>query len=148
MPLRVRRVEGLHAAIGLALVFLAGRKPFAAFSASELARTVAGQVRRGHCLMAFEGDRIVGYLGWACFSRADALEFRRTQVLPPESRADGTEVVWLLTAAASAPGALRLLLSEGRARYPGWRVMGVRHQPGRGAVQFDVPIQARFKGNA
>lgn len=139
----VRQVEGRHLALGLALPYLAARQPFAAFQAGELTRTVAAQVLRGHYLMAFEGARLVGYLGWACYSADDAAAYARSLVPPPEDRASGQGVVWLLTAAATVPAALDAMLRDGRRRYPGWRVMGVRHRGNGKVVMFDQPIRQR-----
>lgn len=139
----LRRVEGRHLAMGLALPYLAARQPFAAFQAGELTRTVAGQILRGHYLMAFEGARLVGYLGWACYSPEDAAAFARSLQAPPDARADGQGVVWLQTAAAGSSPALGAMLAQGRARYGGWRVMGVRHRRNGRVVVFDQPIRAR-----
>ena len=139
----LRQVEGRHLAMGLALPYLAARQPFAAFQAGELTRTVAGQILRGHYLMAFEGARLVGYLGWACYSPADAAAYARSLTAPPDDRANGQGVVWLLTAAATFPEALEAMLRGGRRRYMGWRVMGVRHRRNGSVVVFDQTIRRR-----
>ncbi|MEO3472972.1 hypothetical protein AAFN86_13970 [Roseomonas sp. CAU 1739] len=139
----VRQVDGRHLAMGLALPYLAARQPFAAFQAGELTRTVAGQILRGHYLMAFEGARLVGYLGWACYSPADAAAYAASLEAPPDSRANGQGVVWLLMAAATMPEALDTMLRDGRRRYAGWRAMGVRHRRNGRVVVFDQPIRLR-----
>lgn len=139
----VRRVEGRHLAMGLALPYLAARQPFAAFQAGDLTRTVAGQILRGHYLMAFEANRLVGYLGWACYGPEDAAAYARTLEAPPDDRADGHGVVWLLTAAAGSPAALEAMLRDGRRRYAGWRVMGVRHRRNGRILVFDQAIRER-----
>jgi hypothetical protein len=142
-PLTVRQVEGRHLAMGLALPYLAAREPFASFGAGELTRTVAGQILRGHYLMAFAGSRLVGYLGWACYAPEDAAAYARSLVAPPEERSNGQGVVWLLNAAAGSAQALEAMLRHGRTRYAGWRVMGVRHRRGGKVVVFDQPIRLR-----
>jgi hypothetical protein len=139
----VRQVDGRHLAMGLALPYLAARQPFAAFPAGDLVRTVAGQILRGHYLMAFEGSRLVGYLGWAHYDRADALAFARSLQPPPEDRANGRDVAWVQTAAATFHAALDALVLEGRARHEGWRAMGVRHRRNGGVVVFDKAIRLR-----
>lgn len=139
--LAVQRVGNRHLAMGLALPYLAARQPFAAFGAGELTRTVAGQILRAHYLMAFDGARLVGYLGWACYSAADAAAYARSLEAPPDDRADGHGVVWLLTAAATTPAALQAMLQDGRRRYAGWRVMGVRHRRHGRMVVFNQPIR-------
>lgn len=139
----VRQVEGRHLAMGLALPYLAARQPFAAFKAGELTRTVAGQILRGHYAMAFEANRLVGYLGWACYGPEDAAAYARTLEAPPDDRADGHGVVWLLTAAATFPAALDAMLRDGRRRYRGWRVMGVRHRRNGAVVRFNRLVRCR-----
>lgn len=139
----VRQVEGRHLAMGLALPYLAARQPFAAFQAGDLTRTVAGQILRGHYLMAFDANRLVGYLGWACYGPEDAAAYAHSLEAPPDERANGQGIVWLLTAAATVPEALEAMLRDGRRRYPGWRVMGVRHRRNGKVVVFDQPIRPR-----
>lgn len=139
----LRQVEGRHLAMGLALPYLAARHPFTAFQAGELTRAVAGHILRGHYLMAFAGDRLVGYLGWACYSPADAAAYARSLEAPPDDRANGQGVVWLMTAAATMPDALAAMLDHGRARYAGWRAMGVRHRRNGRTVLFNQPIRRR-----
>lgn len=141
--LELRELASRSATIGTALQFLARRAPFRGFSAGTLVPTVAGQVTRGHYLLALEGRRVAGYLGWAMYDREDALAFARTGTAPPEDRCQGRDVVWLLTLAATERAAMDLMLAEGRRRYAGLRVMGVRHKPGGRAVVFDQPIRNR-----
>jgi hypothetical protein len=93
--------------------------------------------------MAFDASRLVGYLGWACYSPEDAAAYARSLEAPTDARADGQGVVWLLTAAAGTPQALDAMLAQGRARYGGWRVMGVRHRRNGRIVVFDQPIRPR-----
>mgnify|MGYP001767845885 CR=1 FL=1 len=139
--LSLRRIEGRHLAMGLALPYLAARQPFAAFQAGELTRTVAGQILRGHYLKAFEANRLVGYLGWACYNPEDAAAYARSLEAPPADRANGQGVVWLLTVAATFPAALEAMLRDGRRRYAGWRAMGVRHRRNGAVVTFNQPIR-------
>lgn len=142
-PLSTRQVEGRHLAMGLALPYLAARQPFAAFQAGELTRTVAGQILRGHYLMAFEANRLVGYLGWACYSPEDAAAYASSLEAPPDDRANAQGVVWLLTAAATFPAALDAMLRDGSRRYQGWRVMGVRHRRNGAVVRFNQMVRRR-----
>lgn len=140
--LELRQLGSRQAAIGVALQFLARREPFRHFVTGTLVPTVAGQVLRGHYLLALDGLRVAGYLGWALYDQQDALTFARTGTAPPEDRCRGKDVVWLLSVAATERAALDLMLAEGRRRYAGLRVMGVRHKPGGKAVVFDQPIRA------
>jgi hypothetical protein len=143
MPIVVRRIPDRMAALGAAARYLAGRQPFASFTAGSFIGTLAGQVGRGHCLFALDGLAVRGYLGWALLDTAEAERFARTGAPPPDAACRGRDVVWLLTAATDSALALKALLAAGRAEYPGLRVMGTRHKPGGRRVVFSQHIPRR-----
>jgi hemolysin-activating ACP:hemolysin acyltransferase len=139
--IQIRTMPGRYQALGVALHYLARRPPFSEFKATELVRTIDAQLDRGHCRFAVEGTTVVGYLGWALYDEADAATFARTGQPPDNSRANGHDVVWILTAAASDDGALLALIRNLRSQHAGKRIMGIRHRrPGRRVV-FDRVLQ-------
>jgi hypothetical protein len=139
----VTRMRDDQAALGVAAHFLARRKPFAGFRAGELVPTIAHQVQSKRYMMAFEGGRIIGFLGWDLYGIEAAERFARTLAPPKRGEEGGEEVVWLLIAAAEGRSALPLMLAAGRRLYPGRRVMGVRHRPGGKPVVFRATIRPR-----
>jgi hemolysin-activating ACP:hemolysin acyltransferase len=132
----VRRIKDPFTALGIATHFLAHRQPFAGFRAAELLATLDGQIRREHYLMAFDGQRMAGFIGWALFDRATADHLVQTRQAPSNEVAarfkDGGDVVWLLTVASVSKAALRSLMTAGGNLYPGKPVLGVRHDPAGG----------------
>jgi hypothetical protein len=52
-------------ALGHAVALLHRTEPFASYKFGRFTAAIAGQVRRGHYIFTFEGERIVGYFGWA-----------------------------------------------------------------------------------
>lgn len=131
----VRTLAGRWPPLGVALHFLARREPFARFPSSALVRTVWGEIERGHYRFALSGDRVVGYLGWALYDAADARAFAAGGPPPGDDKAQGRDVVWILTAAGDE--ALLPMYRALRALYPGRRLMGVRHKPGGRRVVYD-----------
>jgi hemolysin-activating ACP:hemolysin acyltransferase len=141
--IHIRTLPGRFQALGEALHYLSRRPPFSDFKATELVRTIDAQLERRHYRFAVEGTTVVGYLGWALYDLQDAVAFTRTGQPPDNSRANGRDVVWILTAATSGSGALLALIEDLRSQHAGKRVMGVRHRrPGRRVV-FDRVLQPR-----
>jgi hypothetical protein len=93
-------------------------------------------------MMAFDGGRLVGFLGWDLYGADAAERFAATLRPPPRGEEGGEDVVWLLIAAAEQRRALTLMLEAGRQLHPGRRVMGVRHKPGGRPVVFRATIRA------
>ncbi|MFB2552315.1 hypothetical protein [Ensifer soli] len=127
----VRRLRDPFTALGVALHFLGQRAPFSTFKAADLVSTVDGQIRREHYLMALDGQKVAGYIGWALFDNETADRLTATGEQPSNDLAakfaKGGDAVWLLTVAATRTDALRKLLAAGRSLYPGKRILGVRH---------------------
>lgn len=127
----IRQVRDPYMALGIATHFLAHRAPFSRFRAGELLATLDGQIHRKHYLFAFEGPRVVGYLGWALFDEATANHLAAT-MQPPSNElaarfAKSGDVGWVLTAAALTPAALHALAAAAKRLHPVKYVYGVRH---------------------
>lgn len=128
-PLAILRPRDTLATLGMAIHFLAQREPFASFPSKVLATTVDGEIRRGHYLMAFEGRRLVGFIGWVMLSHATAERFARSLVAPAPEEMRGEDVAWILTVGATSRAVLVPLVRAARHLHPHCRVMGVRHRP-------------------
>lgn len=144
----VTRMKDRQAALGVALHFLARRKPFSAFAAEQLVLSVARHVDSRRYMMAFRDGRLVGFLGWEIYGTEVAERFARTLVPPKRGEEGGGEVVWLMIAAAEERRALALMLDAGRRLHPGLIVMGVRHKPGGRPAVFRGRIRPPAAGCA
>ncbi|MFN0193773.1 MAG: hypothetical protein ACKVP5_17670 [Aestuariivirga sp.] len=133
------------AALAAATHFLARRAPFDQFGFGPLVLSLDAQVKHKTYLFAFEGVKVVGYLGWAMLDAARAEIFAREGRIPGYDETGGDDVVWLLVAGATSKKALDAMLEAGRKRYAGKRIMGVRHKPGGRVVKFDKIIRLRNK---
>lgn len=122
----VRPAAPRFQALGLAAYYLAHRKPFADMATGSLVPTLDGQIRRGHALIAFDGSRVVGYLGWSLYSIEEALSFARTGQAPVDAPRDRGDVVWVTTVAANARTVLFALAREARRRNEGRSLMAIR----------------------
>lgn len=144
MVMEVRRLGSPLAALGAAAQFVGQRRPFADFRAAVLIDTLRGQVMRGHYLVALEGQRLQGYIGWAMLETAVAERIARHGGAPTEAEAAaGTAVVWVQTVAATQRASLLACVNRLRTLHPGLRVMGVRHGRHGKVVIFDSVILPR-----
>ena len=66
--LEIKQAAPRFPALGLAMYYLCHRKPFSDMSSSAIIPVVDGQIRRGHALIAMQGPRAVGYLGYGAAS--------------------------------------------------------------------------------
>jgi hemolysin-activating ACP:hemolysin acyltransferase len=126
----LRRLPGHANSLGVACHFVARLEPFASFRSADLVRTLDAQIERQHYLFALEGKRVLGYCGWALYDKAVAERFARGGPPPPNALAQGSDVVWVLTAAALHPTALKAMARALRDQYPGRALMGIRHRSG------------------
>lgn len=53
-----------HYALGVAVDLLRGHQPFAQRPFGELVGALSSQIDQGYYFLTFDGDEIVGYLGW------------------------------------------------------------------------------------
>ena len=134
--LTVRTLAGSMSALGVAAHYVSRHPPFDAFPAASLMRTLSGQIERQHYRVALDGQRVVGYLGWALYGRASAERFAATGKPPADSNEAQPEVVWILTAVVTRPEALLALYRAVRAQYPGLRLMAMRHKAGGRRVVY------------
>ncbi|MDX2155022.1 MAG: toxin-activating lysine-acyltransferase [Hyphomicrobiaceae bacterium] len=143
MSLNVRTLPDPWMALGIALHFVARREPFSRFPAGELVRTLAGQVHRGHYLLAFDTSsnpaKVVGYCGWALYDNAQADRLVTSSEPLPDGLASGGDVVWMLTAVVEDRAAFHELRRRTRTLYPGHRLMAIRHKAGGRRIVLDRP---------
>ena len=145
-PIRIVRLPERYAALGVAVHFLARRKTFDRFPFSELVATIDGQITRGHYHFAFQGNRLIGYVGYALYGTADAEAFAMTGRLPPADQASGADVVWLLTLAAVEDAAVEAFKKRIKADFAGKRAMGVRHRADGSRHAFDFRLRPTRSG--
>lgn len=64
---RIRLLTGINPAqaLGFAVSYLMTKPAFACLPFGHWSRVLVGQINRGHYLIASDGERIVGFIGWA-----------------------------------------------------------------------------------
>lgn len=139
--IKIIRVPDRYAALGIAVHFLARRKTFDRFPFSELVATIDGQISRRHYRFAFRDNKLIGYLGYALYTTADAEAFARTGQLPPADRPGGEDVIWLLTLAATEDEAVDRFKRLVKTEFAGKRAMGVRHRANGSRHVFDFRLR-------
>jgi hemolysin-activating ACP:hemolysin acyltransferase len=140
----VTRIPDRFAALGIACHFLARRENFTTFKFGEFVNTVDGQITRNHYYFAFVGQKMVGYAGYAVYSHEDARKFATTGVAPPDDRASGQDVLWLLTLAATDAVAVDSITRQLSHDYAGRRMMTVRMKADGRRRFVNLPIRDRL----
>jgi hemolysin-activating ACP:hemolysin acyltransferase len=111
--LRLARPQSAAAALGLAVSHLMTKPAFAALPFGSWSRVLVGQINRGHYqLVVDDTGRVVGFLGWAATSEANAEAWVRGHTDVPELR-DGDCIV-INAWSADDPAANRLVLAAAR----------------------------------
>jgi hypothetical protein len=137
MAIIVTQMTKPDAALAAAAHFLARRAPFDRFGFGEMTLSLDTQIKRKTYLFAVDDLKVVGYLGWVMLDTARAEAFARDGRMPRFDETGGDDVAWLLIAAAASRDALKTMIAAARRKYPGRRIMGVRHKPGGKKVVFD-----------
>jgi hemolysin-activating ACP:hemolysin acyltransferase len=137
MAILVTQMNKSEVALAAAVHFLARRAPFDRYPFGTMTLSLDAQVKQKTYLFALEETKVVGYLGWIMLDAARAEAFARENRTPRYDETGGDDVAWLLVVAATDRKALMAMLDAARSRYPGKRIMGVRHKPGGKKIVFD-----------
>ncbi len=70
--LRAVQDTNVHAALGRAVSYLMKMPSFGNLKFSHWSRILVGQINRRHYLLVMDGDRTVGFVGWAFVDEAKA----------------------------------------------------------------------------
>ena len=65
VELRAVRPKDSRLALGMAVSYLMTDPVFARLPFGQWSRVLVGQINRGHYLFALEGEKVVGFVGWA-----------------------------------------------------------------------------------
>lgn len=155
-PLKRAQFRDGYAALGRAVTYLMTKPAFAAAPFGHWARTLTGQVNRGHYFFVLQGeaDAIVGFLGWAFVPEETALNWVQNRGAVSFSDSVAGDCVVINAWAADSGAANRFILQElrkiGAAKkrvfakryYPDGRARGVELEvngavPGHIARRFD-----------
>ena len=69
---RAVRDKNPYTALGRVAVYLMTKPSFAKLGFGHWSRTLTGQINRGHYFFTLEGDKVVGFVGWALVSEEKA----------------------------------------------------------------------------
>lgn len=70
--LRAVRTRDGRQALGMAVNYLMTDPVFARLPFGQWSRVLVGQINRGHYLFAMEGEKVVGFVGWALTTKEKA----------------------------------------------------------------------------
>ena len=118
-------------AFGRAVAHLMAKPAFASAPFGHVARSLAGQVNRGHYAFACRGQAVVGFVGWAPATAPLAAAWLAGARPLADAEATSGDCVVLNFWQADAPEVTRFLIGRMAERMPGKRrVYAKRHYPG------------------
>jgi hemolysin-activating ACP:hemolysin acyltransferase len=128
----LRLVNGLPpvVALGRAVAHLMTRPAFAEASFGHVARSLTGQVNRGHYAFVCRGDAVVGFAGWALATEPLAEAWLRGERALADAEAATGDCVLLNFWQADTPEVSRFIVARLAQAMPGARrVYAKRHYP-------------------
>jgi hemolysin-activating ACP:hemolysin acyltransferase len=112
--LRVIQPRDPRVALGMAVSYLMTDPVFARLPFGQWSRVLAGKINRGHCLFVLDGEKVVGFVGWALATQERA-EAWLTQNRDFSSQDGATGEIILVNAwKAGSPAANRALVEAFR----------------------------------
>ena len=130
----ILQLHGSFEAFGVVFDYLSRTDPFTRFETGHFATIIRQQLKRGHHLVAMEGQTIVGYVGWLLTTKdiGDLWQQDLGKLKPvAEEKCDAAA----LTVVSSSDRAVLLRLIRGaRTLNPGKRVYFKRQYEGEGRL--------------
>jgi hypothetical protein len=113
-------------ALGAAIELLHSHQPFAAYPVIAFARTLRGQIARGHYLFAIRGGTLLGYVGWAICKEEIARAWVERRYVPTPAECSEGNTIFPQTYFSRENTATFALYGALRERYDGYNVYGLR----------------------
>ena len=113
-------------ALGQAVNLLRHTKPFTSYHFGRLSNVLMGQIRRKHYVFTFDGDRPVGYAGWALCEEPVARAWIENRHVPSFAECDAGDCVVGITFYAETTKVCLFQARWCRNLYPNAKVFGIR----------------------
>jgi hypothetical protein len=131
-PVVCRRFGRPLVAFGAAVDLLRMHKPFSEAKFGTYAAVLRGQIARQHYVFAVQGERAVGYAGWALCSEEIARAWTERRYTPAYAECLAGDSWVGLTYYARSRQITFALMGHIKKRYPGYRIFGLRrYEDGR-----------------
>ena len=126
--LQVRTFDNRAMALGLAVEYLMKKPAFARLPFGHWSRVLTGQIRRGHYLFVFRGNRTVGFGGWAIMTEAEAEAW--VSGAPDGTEVQGTtgDCVVINAWSADDPAVNDILFAEAMRRAKDFKLMYAKRE--------------------
>jgi hemolysin-activating ACP:hemolysin acyltransferase len=142
----LRLVTGLPPpiALGRAVAHLMTKPAFAAAPFGHIARSLTGQVNRGHYAFVCRGRAVVGFAGWALATEPRAEAWLNGECGLADADATTGDCVVLNFWQADTPEVSRFIVARLAAAMPGKRrVYAKRHYPGGRVRPVRLAVRSR-----
>jgi hemolysin-activating ACP:hemolysin acyltransferase len=134
-PLQVRTFENRAMALGLAVEYLMKKPAFAKLPFGHWSRVLTGQIRRGHYVFVIQGNKVVGFGGWAATTEAEAEAWLAGQPNATEISGAAGECAVINAWAADGPEVNDALVAEAMRRTRDFRMVYAKREYEDGRVR-------------
>jgi hemolysin-activating ACP:hemolysin acyltransferase len=114
VELRAVRPKDTRQALGMAVSYFMTDPVFARLAFGQWSRVLVGQINRGHYLFAMEGEKVVGFVGWALTTKEKAEAWLTENRDVGFADAMAGEIALINGWKASSPAAQRFLVDAVR----------------------------------
>jgi hemolysin-activating ACP:hemolysin acyltransferase len=111
-PLKRAQFRDGYVALGRAVTYMMNKPAFAAAPFGHWAKTLTGQINRGHYFFVLQEEKIVGFLGWAFVPETIALDWVNNRGAVSFADSVSGDCVIINAWAADDGGANRFILNE------------------------------------
>jgi hemolysin-activating ACP:hemolysin acyltransferase len=134
-PLQVRTFDNRAMALGLAVEYLMKKPAFAKLPFGHWSRVLTGQIRRGHYVFVLQGNKVVGFGGWAAATEAEAEAWLAGQPDATEISGAAGECAVINAWAADGPEVNDALVAEAMRRTSEFRMVYAKREYEDGRVR-------------
>jgi hemolysin-activating ACP:hemolysin acyltransferase len=127
-PPTVRTFQNRAMALGLAVEYLMKKPAFAKLPFGHWSRVLTGQIRRGHYVFVIQGNKVVGFGGWAAASEAEAEAWLAGQPNATEISGSGGDSAVINAWAADGPEVNDMLVAEAMRRTEEFRMVYAKRE--------------------
>jgi hemolysin-activating ACP:hemolysin acyltransferase len=127
-PPKVRTFQNRAMALGLAVEYLMKKPAFAKLPFGHWSRVLTGQIRRGHYVFVIQGNKVVGFGGWAAATETEAEAWLAGQPNATEISGSGGDCAVINAWAADGPEVNDMLVAEAMRRTEEFRMVYAKRE--------------------
>jgi hemolysin-activating ACP:hemolysin acyltransferase len=149
VPFQLRTFENRAMALGLAVEYLMKKPAFAKLPFGHWSRVLTGQIKRGHYVLVLQGNKVVGFGGWAAATEGEAEAWLSGQPNATEISGAAGDCAVINAWAADGPAVNDALVAEAMRRTQEFRMVYAKREYEDGRVRpVRMPTKRAPPGDA